>query len=303
MTTNNLFEIRFEAPSEVLSFRDGDLSHNGVFISDTRDVPPLTPVQVRFHLVDLPPLDVDGQLVPSGHSGTGYVTMTGGDALDALHAAVELVSARDMETVDTTPHEESTEDQNSIEDGGNPDEGWGVHASDDADAMDEEESDAAAGDESVPGRVKPVPAWQLIDTTSELPIAHQVRELSLKDKMRLARHATRPVRQLLIRDVDKSLHIQVIKNPKVTDQEIVEYSAIASISPLALRWLGDQRRHLRNVQIVQNLVLNPATPPDLAKKLMSRMNKKQLMRVMRSGRVKEAIRRTARKKLMDAGEL
>ncbi len=297
MTANNLFEIRFEVPSEVLSFRDGDLSHNGVFIADTRDVPPLTPVQVRFHLVDLPPLDVDGQLVPSGDSGTGYVTMTGGDALDALHAAVALVGAREMETVDTAPSEERKEG------GGNPDEEWGVHAPVDADEMDDEESDDDAGAESTPGRVKPVPAWQLIDTTSDLPIAHQVRELSLKDKMRLARHATRPVRQLLIRDVDKSLHIQVIKNPKVTDQEIVEYSAIASISPLALRWLGDQRRHLRNVQIVQNLVLNPATPPDLAKKLMSRMNKKQLMRVMRSGRVKEAIRRTARKKLMDAGEL
>jgi len=314
---DDTFDVRFEGAEEIVSFRDGDLSHKGVFIADTRGAAPLALVQVRFHLSDLPPLEVAGQLVPSGATGSGYITMDGGDALDALHAAVDLVISRAEDAPVVPADEESHPSPNSetpeevggamsstqgspdSEEGAEPDavdQEWGVH-------KDVEETDDASDDNTVEGRKHPTPVWDLIDTQSEMSIGHQVRELTTRDKLRLALHATRPVRQILIRDVEKNIHIRVVKNPKVKDQEILEYTSIASLSPLALRWIGEQRRFLRNAQVVYNLVLNPGSPPDLAKKLLARLNTSQLMRIMRSGRVKEAVRRAARKKLMDAGEI
>ena len=168
--------------------------------------------------------------------------------------------------------------------------------------------DPAVEEDGQSGRAEQIsqavtPVWQLVDVTGDTPIAHQVRALSLKDKLRLARQAARPVRQILIRDVEKNIHVQVVRNPKVSDQEILEFSAMAALSPLALRWIADQKRHVRNKRIAMNLVTNPSTPPDVAKKLLGGLSVSALRRVARSTRAKEPIRRAAKKKLMDAGEM
>lgn len=148
-----------------------------------------------------------------------------------------------------------------------------------------------------------VPVWQLIDSTSDVPVRRQVQDLSLRDRLRLASHANRPVRNLLVRDIEKRVHVNVVKNPKVTDEEIMEYVAIPTLSPGALRWVSQQARLTRRPELRMKLIMNPQTPKDTAIKMMSTLNPSQLRRLMRSGRVRESIQRVARKKLMDLGVL
>jgi hypothetical protein len=338
MAQPTTFEVHYKSPEDVHVFRMGALVHRGVFVEDVGDVPLLSGVIILFHLPDLPALQVTGRLVQSSGDG-GYVALDLGDDLDALQAAVALVVSlmnpqslekmvADAETEFAMAASDSMEVSGesvpeALHDGAEGplvqpavvDEASAALLEDvdampsmiNADPMDEPQSEGST-EESRAGRPEPIrqtvtPVWQLVDTTSDTPIPHQVRALSLKDKLRLARQASRPVRQILIRDVEKNIHVQVVRNPKMSDQEILEFSAMASLSSLALRWIGEQGRHVRNKRVAMNLVTNPSTPPDLAKKLLAGMSVSVLKRVARSTRAREPIRRAAKKKLMDSGEI
>ena len=147
------------------------------------------------------------------------------------------------------------------------------------------------------------PAWELIDSRSDVPMHEQLRRLTLPDKIRLARTAPLPARRILVRDIEKRIHFEVVKNPKIGDEEIVEYSRIAGFSPRALVWISKQPKYVRNRRVLMNLIENPATPQDVSLKLIRMLNQNELLRVMRSPRVREAVQRAARKKLMQAGVL
>ena len=144
--------------------------------------------------------------------------------------------------------------------------------------------------------------WELIDTGSGVPIGQQVRALSVAERVRLARQANRPVRALLIRDSEKRVHIEVVKNPKTTDEEIIEWSGLSGISPLALKWISTQKRLMQNRTLQLNLVKNPMTPPAIALKLVKVIHISECRKIAKSSMVREAIARVARKRVAEAVE-
>ena len=168
-----------------------------------------------------------------------------------------------------------------------------------------EESDLGGdtSSESSERRSDHTPVWQLIDPTLDVPLRRQVGALAVPDRLRLAKQANRPVRNILIRDVEKRVHVSVLKNPKISDEEIFEYTAIPTLAPNALRWVASQAKYARRPEIRMNLIMNPAMPKDTAVKLMASLNAGQLMRIMRSPKAREAIQRVARRKLMNMGIL
>jgi len=163
------------------------------------------------------------------------------------------------------------------------------------------EEEAGAEQDLRPGTQVPIPAWKLIDVTSTVPVHQQLKELGVSDRVRLARHATRPVRTLLLRDIEKRIHLEVVKNPKITDEEIVDATKISNLSPGALRYIATQRKYTRRRDVVLNLIYNPATPADQALKLMGTLNQSELLKIMRSNRVREKLQIAAKKKLMKSG--
>jgi hypothetical protein len=161
------------------------------------------------------------------------------------------------------------------------------------------EDEGAGGDGELRDRV--LAGWQLIDPASEVPIRQQLQALTPGQKMRLAPHATRPVRRMLVRDVEKRLHLLVIKSPKVTDDELIEYSGLSGLSPQALAWMAQQPQLLRNRRILMNIVLNGTTPESTSLKLLSMLNRSELMMLTRSGRVREAVKQAAKRKIAKMG--
>ena len=166
-----------------------------------------------------------------------------------------------------------------------------------------EEIDAEESEEEEDGSARPTPAWELIDPSSSEPIHAQVRKLTLAEKLKVARTATRPVRELLIRDSEKRIHAEVMRNPKVTEEEIMVYTAMPNLSPRVLDWVSNQQKYMRRRAVMLNIVQNPMTPPDTAKKLLSRLNDHELLRITRSSKVREVISRAAKKILMRKGVL
>jgi len=138
--------------------------------------------------------------------------------------------------------------------------------------------------------------WGLLDLFGDVNVAEQIRDMTLREKIELASIGGREAREVLVRDMEKRLHIEVLKNSGITDEEIGEYSAIATLSPGALKWLARQARHIRRRNVLMNLLMNPGTPADSAISLLKRLPRPEIARIAKtSGRVREAVSRAAQR--------
>jgi len=255
---------------------------NALEVTTGMTIPLLSPVNVLVMAPNQLNFKLTGRAVATYPDGGGYFVQ--------LDGSVELETLRAIEVAppptQTAPKEPVEEEPDLT----------GPEESGDAESDEDDVSEATS-----PTRAAPTPAWKLIDTTSTVPIHKQLRELGVSDRVRLARQATRPVRLLLLRDIEKRIHLEVVKNPKVTDDEIVEATKITSLSPGALRYIATQRKYIRRRDIVMNLIFNPSTPSDQGMKLVSILNQSELFKVMRSSRVREKLQIAARRKLMKSG--
>ena len=147
------------------------------------------------------------------------------------------------------------------------------------------------------------PPWTMVDTGSDVPIPKQLAALSVSERIRLARHAGRPVRRFLIRDVEKQVHLAVVKNPKVKTDEALRYASYPGLSPVALQWMAGQRKLTMNKAMLMALVLNPGTPTTTVRSLLDRLGHRELLKVMRHPRTRESVTRECRRRLMNAGVL
>ncbi len=119
--------------------------------------------------------------------------------------------------------------------------------------------------------------------------------LPVEEKRRLARNGNKVMRQLLIKDSNKSLHVMVVKNPRVTLDEALEYSKRPNLSGDALKAMGQNRTFLNSQQFIFNLVRNPSTPTDVATRLLSRLSPNQLRIIAKSNSVRMPVSAGARK--------
>ena len=127
----------------------------------------------------------------------------------------------------------------------------------------------------------------------------RIKNLTLPEKQRLARHGRRPVRNLLIRDPNKNLHRLVVANPDVGMDEITEYSAYPGLSKEAIEFIAQNRTWVAMRQVAFNLVRNPATPVDVAVRLVPRLGPNEWRWLARPGAVRMPIAAAARKQIVE----
>ncbi|MGM0576430.1 MAG: PilZ domain-containing protein [Myxococcota bacterium] len=263
------YEVDLSDRDRLRHARAHNLAAGGLRVVASDDPPLLSTVRVRVRLPRGEDTTLDGRVVNRAPAGDGFfVHFEPGSGLDGLLGAID----RALE------------------------------------APEHPGGDDGDGEETRDGRPPPLSAasthtaaWELIDPASHVPLHKQVSDLPVNDRIRLARRANRPVRRLLARDIEKRVHLGVVKNPKVKLDEIAEFSRMAGLSAVALEWLASQGRYTRRRDILMNLVLNPSTPGRTARKLLDRLNQRELIRVLRSPRAKEPIKREVKRRLMKAG--
>ena len=271
------FSVELSTLEALRLAQDEQLSQGGLYIETTER--PALFAQVELH-VGLPDSTLTASAQVVNITSTGLYILFEPNTLSTVKQAVsESIEALEAQgTMEDAEHEPGPEEAPEPESRETPERGG-------------------------PLRGKMTPVWELIDSASDVPVHRQVSKLSVNDKLRLARQANRPVRRILIRDVEKRIHLEVIKNPQVQDDELLEYASISGISPTALEWMARQSRLIKNKRMVMKLVTNTATPPRTAKKLLDKLTNRELVRVVRSPRAREALVREARRRLMKAGIL
>lgn len=172
---------------------------------------------------------------------------------------------------DTTPHVESTAWRATIEkairsvEGELSPEGATATNLDDP-ALDDSASASLQGDPEVAAFLQSLGLADVREEPKEanVPNYGTSRPLSLGERKSLARRPTRAQIARLLRDPNPAVTRILLQNPMVTEDDVLRIAAMRPGSAEVLREVAQHRRWMSQARILRALVLNPATPAEIA---------------------------------------
>jgi hypothetical protein len=129
----------------------------------------------------------------------------------------------------------------------------------------------------------------------------ELRAMPRPQKLILAGNADRATRALLMRDVDAQVLYYLCKNPRITLDEVLEITKLATINGPVADLIAATSQWIASEQVRLNLVLNPKTPTPTALKLIGGLNIKNLQAMAKSFNVKPQIKQAALKLVLERG--
>jgi hypothetical protein len=120
--------------------------------------------------------------------------------------------------------------------------------------------------------------------------------LSSTEKMRLALSGTREERLSLLRDLNKLIHVYVLRNPRIQLDEVQYAAKLTGLSPDAMKLIAEHRQWGADPVTCSNIVRNPRSPLHVALKVLDRVPVADL-RILARGAGRAPLVQAARKKL------
>lgn len=130
-------------------------------------------------------------------------------------------------------------------------------------------------------------------SAERVSLIRRIMFMNVKDRMKLAMKGDREARGILIRDSNKIVCSAVIKNPRITEQEVENISSMRTVADEVLRLIAMNRSWARQYPIIHNLARNPRTPIPTAMSIMLRIRTKDLQALTQNRNVSEMVRRQA----------
>ena len=146
--------------------------------------------------------------------------------------------------------------------------------------------------------VKRVIEHERLETIGEVPaervsMIRRLMFMNARDRLKLAMKGDREARSILIRDSNRVVASAVIKNPRVTEQEVENIASMRQVSDEVLRLIALNRAWARQYPIIHNLVRNPRTPIPTVVGTLPRIRTKDLQSLSQNRNVSEAVRNQA----------
>lgn len=136
------------------------------------------------------------------------------------------------------------------------------------------------------------------DEEKKRSIAGKIAKLSVAEKIKFALMGNKEVRSILIKDSNKLVSTAVLKNPRITEGEIVKISQDKNLPDEIIRAVATNKNWTQNYNIRLNLVYNPKTPIQISLKFLSSLSNKDLDKISKSKNISSVISSTARKILV-----
>lgn len=125
--------------------------------------------------------------------------------------------------------------------------------------------------------------------------------MSIKERVMLAIKGSREARMILVRDPNRVVACAVLRNPRITDNEVEAISAIKTVPEDVLRQIGMNRAWTRSYTVVHNLVRNPRTPIALSLNFLNRIQPRDLRGLAGNKNIPDVIRTMANRLYLKRG--
>lgn len=129
-----------------------------------------------------------------------------------------------------------------------------------------------------------------------------IKDLNLPQKVKLALFGNKTCRGLLINDSNKLIQLCVLKNAKMVEQEVVDFSKNSSMAQLVLRAISERKEWMKNYDIKFNIVTNPKTPSDIALRWLRFLQFHDIKDISRSKNLPQVVAVSAKKKVTEVEE-
>lgn len=121
----------------------------------------------------------------------------------------------------------------------------------------------------------------------------QIRMLTVPQRLRLTRGASRVMKQILIRDPNSQVAIAVLQNNSFSEQEMEQVARSRSLAEDVLLEVAKRRDWVSRYSICRALISNPKTPVAISVRLLPKMSVRDLRLVSRDRNVADAVRSSA----------
>jgi hypothetical protein len=121
----------------------------------------------------------------------------------------------------------------------------------------------------------------------------QIAKMNVSQRVQFAVKGGSEARRTLIRDSNKVVQRAVLQSPRLTDQEVEVFAAMANLTDEILRLIAANRVFRKNYTVVRNLVNNPKLPLDVSLHLLPMVNAVDLKKLTMNKNVPETLRTTA----------
>jgi hypothetical protein len=129
----------------------------------------------------------------------------------------------------------------------------------------------------------------------------RVRAMPYAEKIILATKTDRSERAVLIQENDPQILYYLLKNPRITTEEVLRIARMTSISAMVADLIAKTTQWSSNQEIRSALVNNPRTAPSLALKLLGTLSEPEIRQIAKSTAVSQPLKQAAVRILMSRG--
>lgn len=133
-----------------------------------------------------------------------------------------------------------------------------------------------ASEEARPPRHVIVTFEEKPEESEKMPLRRRLQRMGMEDKINLALSGNREERMALAQDSNKSIHHYLLKNAKLTIDEVAFMARLPSLNPDVLDKIAENPGYTQNPAVTKSLVFNPRTPLRTAMRLLDRMPRSEL---------------------------
>lgn len=124
---------------------------------------------------------------------------------------------------------------------------------------------------------------------------HQIRSLAVPLRLKLARGASRTLRQILVKDINANVALMALSQSAFSEEEIDQLSASRAVLDEVLIAISKKREWVSRYAVCLNLVRNPLLPSGIAVRLVPRLSVRDLRNLSADRNIPNAVRAVAQR--------
>ncbi len=129
----------------------------------------------------------------------------------------------------------------------------------------------------------------------------RIRRMPVPERLQAALRGNHEARNVLARDPVKLVQEAVLKNPRITIEEILNIAKSRSVQGELLRRIAGERDWVRQYSIRHALVLNPKTPLTVSLSLLKGLRDADVRQLARSRNSPGVVQQAARRRIAQRG--